>query len=113
MLDPRQTDAVAGVIVATGRLFTVTTTEAVPLQPTPLLTVTLYVVVAAGATNIDWVVLPLLHWYEVPCDTTSVVALPIQILTAAGVITGTKVLFTLTVADAEALQLLPAVTVKV
>ena len=52
---------VAGEMEAVGKGFTVTVREAVAVQPLLSVTVTLYVVVAAGLTVIAAVVAPVLH----------------------------------------------------
>ena len=57
-LVPAQVLTVAGVMVAVTAGTTVTLTDAVPLQPTPLVTVTVYMVEAVGATVIVCVAAP-------------------------------------------------------
>ena len=103
----------AGLTCAAGLLFTTTFTMAVPLQPTPLLTVTVYEVPDAGETVILCELAPLFQVYDVPAVTARVTEPPAQTEGFAGVIIGVRVPFTFTVALAVAVQPFEALTITV
>ena len=82
-LDPPAQIVWLPLIEAVGWLFTVTVCCAVAVQPNALVTVTVYVVVVAGFTEMDAVVCaPTLHKYVPPPVAVSVTAVPLQV--AAG-----------------------------
>jgi hypothetical protein len=63
-------------ITAVGFGFTVSTFDAVPVQPLVLVTVTVYVVVTRGATLMTEVVAPILHTYVPPPLAVRLVLVP-------------------------------------
>jgi hypothetical protein len=83
-------------------VFTVTVTDAVPVQPL-FVTVTVYVVVTTGLTMIEAVVPPVLHEYVPPPVAVRVEDPPKQILAGAAVAVALTT-FTVTVAQAEAVH---------
>ena len=90
---PKQMAPALAVTVSTGFGKTVMVTEPVVKQPSGLVTVTLYVVVATGETVIEAVFAPLLHRNELPGISLVAVSTelsPTQMLAseAATVITG-------------------------
>src|SRR6266540_6407614 len=63
-----------------GMAFTVIVCVAVAIHPLAFVAVTVYVVVAAGETEIAAVFCPELHTYDVPPEAVSVTAAPIQMI---------------------------------
>jgi bifunctional ADP-heptose synthase (sugar kinase/adenylyltransferase) len=63
-----------------GSGFTVIVVEAVAVQPSALVTVTVYVVVVAGETVVAAVLSPLLHTYVAPPEAVSVAEAVAQIV---------------------------------
>ncbi len=112
-LSPVQIFGAAGVIDGTGSRFTLTVLEAEAVQPFPSVTVTLYVVVDVGETEIEEAFDPVLHEYEVPLLAVSVALAPMQMLTVAGEITADGFGLTVTVLEAVAVHPFASVTVTV
>jgi hypothetical protein len=77
-----------------------------------VVTVTVYVVVATGATVIAAVGAPVFHRYAVPPEAVNVELAPLQVVSVAGVILAVTVV-TVTVAAAVAEQPAALVTVTV
>ena len=96
-----------------GNELTVTNRLAVAEQLAALVTVTVYVVVVVGDTEMAAVVAELFQLYEVPPLAVKVALAPLQIVTVAGAIAAVGLLFTVTKRLAVALQLLASVTVTV
>ena len=63
-----------------GMAFTVIVCVAVAIHPLAFVAVTVYVVVAAGETEIAAVFCPELHTYDVPPEAVSVTAAPLQMI---------------------------------
>ena len=98
------------VMAGVGSGLTVTVTDVAAEHPLASVTVTEYVVVAAGLTEMEAVFCPLLQEYEVPPEAVSVVGSPLQ-MTLSPVITGDGSGFTVTVTEVAAEQPLASVTV--
>ena len=110
---PIQITGLGQVILHTGNGFTVTTLEHELVQPLALVTVTVYVVVTLGLTEIEAVVAPVLQRNDVPPDAVSVDEPPTQIAGFAGVMLHDGSGFTVTVVEHELVQPLALVTVTV
>src|SRR5258706_457619 len=111
---PIQITGLGQVILHTGNGFTVTTLEHELVQPLALVTVTVYVVVTLGLTEIEAVVAPVLQRNDVPPDAVSVDEPPTQIAGFAGVMLFPGSGFTTSVVvQDEVHQLAPFVTVTV
>jgi hypothetical protein len=86
---------------------------AVPVQPLLSVTVTVYVVVGTGLTEILWLVVPLDHEYPLYVRTVvSVLKLPLQIVSVP-VIEGVGKVFTVIVALEVDVHPLASVTVTI
>lgn len=104
-------ETVAGFIAAAGFEFTVTVLEAVPVHPLTSVTVTVYEVVVIGETVMFAVTAALLHEKELPPFAFNVALLPLQIVGAAGEIDAIRLLITVTVFEADAVQPFTSVAV--
>ncbi len=69
--------------------------------------------VAAGVTVMAAVVSVVLHKYEVPPEAVKVAGVPLHTVMAEGETEGVGLLFTVTLTEAEAVQVFASVTVTV
>ena len=98
------------VMAGVGNGLTVTVTDVAAEHPLTSVTVTVYVVVADGLTEMEVVFCPLLQEYEVPPEAVRVVDSPLQ-MTLSPVIAGVGNGLTVTVTEVAAEHPLASVTV--
>ena len=98
------------VMAGVGNGLTVTVTDVAAEHPLASVTVTEYVVVADGLTEMEAVFCPLLQEYEVPPEAVSVVVSPLQ-MTLSPVMAGVGSGLTVTVTEVAAEHPLASVTV--